>query len=47
MSNNFFAALASILLSTGEVEPDEQITTENLDRALKAYIRNVINEVNN
>lgn len=46
-SSTFFGALARLLLKQGLVDRGEEVTAESLDRALKAYIRNVVEEINN
>lgn len=44
--NELLYAISNVLLSTGAVQPTDQVTPENLDLALKTYIRNVIEEYN-
>jgi hypothetical protein len=43
---SFFAALVPLLVATGEVDRNDPVTTESLDRALRAYIKNVIDDIN-
>jgi hypothetical protein len=43
--DNFFYAFTTLMLATGEIKRDEYVSVESLDRALSAYVRNVVEEL--
>lgn len=45
-SSQFLYAFASLLRDTGEVNGSDPVTKESFDRALRAYIRNVVKDIN-
>lgn len=42
--DNFFYAFTTLMLETGEISRYETVSAESLDRALTAYINNIIDD---